>query len=148
MIRRLDMNILTNLEHNSIAYMGVASRKPGVGSSWKSSTLLVLNERIFTKIGEYPSYMSAFLANFSLKMTTNRRFSAKNGQKMRFSDNFWLRREAQEIFRVFRAILPSPSTNFNPKFCTWLELGGGRLETPPPPPFSLRACCGFGDSSI
>ena len=39
--------------------MGVASRKPGLGSSWKSSTLLVQNERIIRKITEYLSYISA-----------------------------------------------------------------------------------------
>ena len=45
--------------------MGLASQKPKVGSSSKSSTLVVLNERIIRKIGEYPSYMSAYLANLS-----------------------------------------------------------------------------------
>ena len=48
----------------TVVRMGVASPKPGVGSSWKSSTLLVLNERIIRKIAEYPSYMSAFFDIF------------------------------------------------------------------------------------
>ena len=55
---------LTSLQ-NQETDMGVASRKPEVGSSWKSSTLLVINERIIRKIAEYSSYMSAFLANCS-----------------------------------------------------------------------------------
>ena len=55
----------------------------------------------------------------------HRRFSAKNGQKLNRSDGFWLRRQASENFRIFRAIIPSQSTNFNPKLCNWLELGGG-----------------------
>ena len=45
--------------------IGVASPKPGVGSSWKSSTLSVLNERIIRKIAEYPSYISPFFDIFS-----------------------------------------------------------------------------------
>ena len=39
-------------------------------------------------------------------------------------------------FRVFRPRIPSQSTNFNPKFCTWLELAGGR--DPPDPPLATR----------
>ena len=57
--------------------MGVASQKPGVGSSWKSSTLLVLNECIIRKIAEYPSYMSAFLAKIDQKSTFFWRKTAK-----------------------------------------------------------------------
>ena len=56
---------------------------------------------------------------------------------MKFSDGFWLRRQARENFRVFRAIIPSQSTNFNPKICTWLELGGGS-RPPRPPPLATR----------
>ena len=87
--------------------MGVASPKPGVGSSWKSSTSLVLNERITRKIEEYPSYISAFKAKIDQKST----FFGEKRPKMKFSYSFW---DAQENFRVFRAVIPSQSTNFNP----------------------------------
>ena len=67
---RTSLSCSTPLDFDSL--MGVASPKPEVGSSWKSSTLLVLNERIIRKIAEYPSYMSAFfdiLAKIDQKST-------------------------------------------------------------------------------
>ena len=41
---------------------------------------------------------------------------------------------AREDFRGFRAIIPPQRTIFNPNFSTWLELGGGEIETLPTPP--------------
>ena len=76
---------------NNATFMGVASPKPGVGSSWKSATLKVLNERIIRKIEEYPSYMSAFLVFLAKIDKKSTFFGEKRPKKWDFR-SFWLRR--------------------------------------------------------
>ena len=79
--------------------------------------------------------MSSFLANLA-KIDQKSTFFGEKWPKNKFFRWYWLRRQARENFKVFRAIIPSQSTNFYPKFCTWLELGGGQDHPHPP---SIRA---------
>ena len=55
-------------------YMGVASRNPGGVSSWRSSSLLVLNQGIMRKKYNVPPYISACLTEIIQK---NRLFQRK-----------------------------------------------------------------------
>ena len=65
----------------SIFFMGVASRKPGVGPSWKSSTLLVINERIIRKNRRLSVVYESISGHFKIKLTKNQRFFGKKTAK-------------------------------------------------------------------
>ena len=68
------------------------------------------------KVEIHVLYERIFVRNFP-KIDFFRWKTAKNGNFLWFFSR-------AENFGVFRARVPSESTIFTPKFCTWLELGG------------------------
>ena len=112
--------------------MGVASPKPGVGSSWKSSTLLVLNERIIRKIAEYPSYMSAFFDIFSKNWPKIDVFLAKNGQKWNFRSVFGCAARRKKILGFLGLQYPHRAPILTLNFALGSSWGGGGARPPDP----------------
>ena len=118
--------------------MGVASPKPGVGSNWKSSTLLVLNERIIRKITEYPSYMSAFFAMFSQNWPKIDVFRRKTAKKWSFRMFCGCAVRRKKILGFLGLQYPHRAPILTPNFALGSSWGGARSD--PTPLLRLVTC--------